>query len=331
MSSEQQHHNHSISDKDTSALEADSRLAQAPIKVSGGREEEKPFELSVLQSLLGATALISASLFYVSWLYHRKYFGAMGIRAELVSYSTQDYILNAKSVLAVSTLMILLLVLARLRLDLESERLRRSIFFSSISGLGVMIVYTVIDILRLWSKVGAGVVGYRSAWMTGLAILALLAYSACASTFLFKWALASSYYKNLAPLIVWSSLVAIATLLISLGAALIGDFEGKYDASVSSRLPIINLATKRPLGFGIQPDMIMQDAGGSEVYVYYHIRLVTQSKDILYVLRPEQRVIPAPVHAIPMAKVYALSFGQNNGPIFTTSPIPIPLPTSNVP
>jgi len=287
-------------------------------------QDEAPFELTTIQSLLGATALVSGVLFYLSWLYHRRYFEAFFIRSDQIVLSAHDYILGAKSVLALGSFVILLLAIARFHINFSDKKVRLSISnFGLVIALTV-IVYLVVDIVNVWTQRGPGNPVYRSRWMVLLAFLTLAIYSILAPTTIYNRTVISVKYKGIAPLVSWSGMLASVILLMSLAANYIGRYEGIYDTTVNSRLPLINIATHDPIGLDIQPDAILFDSNYKKVYVYYNLRHLVTSNDNLYVLRLKagQGYAPPPTYVIPMSKAYFITFGPRTGSILTTTVTP---------
>jgi hypothetical protein len=263
--------------------------------------------VTFLQNLLGATAFLSAIVFFISWIYNRRYFEAFGLHGYSIRYPTQDYILNAKSVLSISLFVLVLLFATLIHPISTNRKFRLSVSLLSGIGLIFVLVYLVRDIWISFSILGIGILGYKTSWPTLLGVITLLLYSIAAPTILFDKAVTSREYRKLSRLIAWSGLMAIGILLISLASNFIGSIEGSLDASVNSRLLSINIAAKEPLGFGIQPDLITQDENQGSIYVYYNLRFLTQYEGVLYVLRPEQGVIRPLVHVLPVEKAYILT------------------------
>ncbi len=279
-------------------------------------------ERSFLQSILGTTALVSAALFYISWLYHRRYFEAFGLHANMISYEARDYILNAKSALAVNAVIIAAVILSRFIVNFQSKKSRLTIALFSIIGFVAGIIYLISDVL-LWSKAfGINIVGYRSAWVLIVFILALLLYSAIAPTFIHNRLEGSKRYKRLADSVTWSSLLVVGFLAISLSSNFIGYFEGKHDASITSRLPVVTVSTKYPIGVDIQPDFLTQDMEGNEIYFYYNLRLLAREGGTIYVLRPESNVVSPLVYMVD--DVASLTLGQSTPPFTSTLGTPAP-------
>lgn len=286
--------------------------------------------VSFLQILLGMTALFSATLFFVSWIYNRRYFEAFGLHGYAIRYSAQDYILNAKSVLSIALFVVALLVVLLPSQILANRRFRLLVSLVSIVGLILLLAYLIRDIWQSFSVWGLSVMAYRTSWPTLLAVLTLLVYSAAAPTILFEKATASYKYRRLSHLIAWSGPLALGILVILFASNFIGSIEGHLDASVNSRLLFVNVATEEPLGFGIQPDSIAWDDNQKSIYMYINLRFLTQYEGLLYVFQPEQGVLRPLVHVISIDKATVLSLGPNASgvePVFAPQATFTPTPS----
>jgi len=286
--------------------------------------ESQTSPLTFLQSFLGATAFLTASLFLISWIYNRRYFEAFGLHGYSIRYPTQDYILNAKSVLSIGLFVLVVLFAILIHPISASRKFRLSV--SVLNGIGfiVVLIYLTVDIWTSFSTWGVNNLGYRTSWPTSLGVMTVLLYGAAAPTILFDKAQTSRGYIKLSRLIAWSGLLSIGVVLITVASNFIGSIEGNLDASVNSRLLSINIATKDPLGFGIQPDLITKDEKQNSIFVYKNLKFLTQYEGVLYVLRPESGLLRPLVHVIPIEKAYVLSLGPNVNmadPIFA---LPIP-------
>ncbi|KAA3665453.1 MAG: hypothetical protein DWQ04_00510 [Chloroflexi bacterium] len=286
-----------------------------------------------IQSLFGATALITAALFVVSWIYNRKYFGGMGLHGYTVRYTTQDYILNAKSVLAIGIVVLFLLIYLYINPKWMMYRFR--LFISIIGMIGVLAIltYILIDLGFNLSSNGfkIGFYLYKTTYLTLLGIGSVFFYSIIAPTILYKKCI-NSKYREYAYFIAWSSFSAFAIIFIGMTAHFLGVIEGRKDTSENSRLESISVATKEPLGFGIQPDEIITDNNQNIIYLYYNMRFLTQFDGVLYVLKPEPGQGTPMIHVLPQDKAFAVSLGINWNelqPVFELpTPTPIPVPTT---
>lgn len=278
--------------------------------IAPAKQDAVFFERSVLQTILGMTALVSAALFYISWLYHRRYFEAFGLHANMIRLDARDYILNAKSALAINAIIIAVVILIRFFVDLRSRRFRFTIAIISLLGFLAGTIYLVTDIWSWGNKFGINIVGYRSAWVMLVFILVVLLYSTVASTLIYnRIQLSKSFQKIVIP-VVWSSVLALGFLAISLTSSFIGSFEGKHDASITSRLPFVTIETKQPIGIGIQPDFLGKGATQvDERYFYYNLRLLAKEGSNIYLLRPEKGVSTPLVYMVDMSTIQSFSLG----------------------
>lgn len=289
-------------------------------------------ELTLAQNILGTTAFITAVLLSISWLYHRGYLKAFDLKPELVSYSTQDYILNARTVLAVSSLILLVTVFSRLFINYTDTRIR--VFICAVNSVGIvlLLIYLAVDISRFVAVLGYNWVSYRPYWMLALGAVTFLLYGCLAPTVFYRFVATSSKYQKLANLVSWSGFLALALLGVIWLAHFMGYHEGRYDSVSTSRLPEVSIGLKHLLGVDTVPDQTLLVADGEETYVYYNLRLLTRNNDIWYVFRVNQGTAPPDVFAVQTSDIKMMSLGRHVVPLIPTpvppaTPVSTPVPT----
>jgi hypothetical protein len=286
--------------------------------VSDQETINSPFTL--LQNLLGTTALITASLFFMSWVYNRRYFEAFSLHGYSIRYTPQDYILNAKSALALNLFFLIILFVILIHPVSANPKFPRLV--SLLNGISAVLalIYLIFDVWKSFLTWGVDNLVYKPSWPIIVSVIALLIYGILAPTFLFNKAKMSKYYAKVARLTAWSGLFSFGLVFMALTTNFIGSAEGNLDSSTNSRLLFINVATKEPLGFGIQPDLVMTDnEQGGYIYIYKNLRYLTYDEGVLYLLKPEQGVVRPLVHMIPLEKAYIVSLGPNikmDDPVF---------------
>ena len=265
-------------------------------------------EISLIQTIIGATTIISAMLLFIGWLYHRAYFRVFGLKPEWLGYNLQDYILGARNVLIIGAAIIFCLIIAKLRFDFERREIRLAGVWLSIFAFSVLIIYLVYDMINFFAVRSPNIGTYRPLWVTIFSIAIFLAYSVSASTLFYRYLSGSNKYKVWAAYIVWSGYVSLAFLGMSLMANYMGYLEGIYDSSsASNRLPRVSMITRSEIGFDMKPDLISKDSSGLDIYTYYNLRLLAKDSDSLYVFR-----IGSPVYVVQSANIYTLMLGEQN-------------------
>lgn len=278
-----------------------------------------------LQSILGGAAFISALLFSVSWIYNRRYFEVFGIHGYTIRYPPQDYILNAKSVLSVSIFIIFISTIILMHPIAATRKFRLAVSIFCYTTLILVGIYLVRDIWMRFVKYGFDIAAYSTKWMTLMLVIPLLGYGAIAPTYIYKRAITSNQYRQFSQFVSWSGFTAIATLMILVTANYVGKLEGRLDASTHSRLLLINIATERPLGFGIAPDEVINNPAQQPLYVYRNLRYLTQFEGVIYAFKPDQDITFPMVHVIPIEVGYIISVGpntQNMNPVFLENSVP---------
>src|SRR5919108_5840867 len=151
-------------------------------------------ELSVIEFVIGATAITSATSLFFGWLYYHAYFDVFNMKPEWLGYSLQDYILGSRNVFIIGALIIFALFMAKLRYDFGRTDLRLLLFWISIIGFVGLIVYMIYDVANFLSTRGLTVVTYRPLWITVFSISIFFAYSISASTLFYKYLNRSNKY-----------------------------------------------------------------------------------------------------------------------------------------
>jgi hypothetical protein len=281
-------------------------------------------ELSMIEFVIGATAITSATSLFFGWLYHHAYFDVFNMKPEWLGYSLQDYILGSRNVFILGTLIIFALFMAKLRFDFGRADLRLLLFWISIIGFIGLIAYLIYDVAHFLSTRGLTAVTYRPLWITIFSLSIFFAYSISASTLFYKYLNDSNKYRAWGPYAVWSGYAALAFMGLAFLATVMGYLEGTYDASeTSTRLARVNVITRTELGFEIKPDRVSNDNTGTEIYTYYNLRLLAQKDDTLYVFR-----IGSPVYMLQKSNLYSLMLGETDisdlQPINSITPTPVP-------
>jgi len=285
-------------------------------------------DLTLLQTILAGSALITAALIYVGWLYHRRYLGIFGILPELMNYGTQDYILRARYPLAAGFLVAIPLLISAYIVNFSKKTARVLLLLLSLLFALSIVLFKIIQATFDSIVLRPIFFQYDLSWRAILVFGILLLYSALSASYIFIGALKRGVGTKKLSLFVWSGYVSLAFISISTFATYLGYYDAKIDSSPQSSLMPIRLATYDLLGFDLQPTSTFKDENQHHVYYYDDLRYLSLNNDYLYVFRPRYGFQAPNTYIISMNKVYSLSFGWFHDAQLNLLPTAITTPTA---
>jgi hypothetical protein len=275
-----------------------------------GSPDERPEDdrtpiLKVVGAVSGSTALIVALLIYFGWARTQAYFGYFGVPADIVAYSTEQYVLRSAR-----PMFVIFFVIIGIVVSAEVVKVAIGSRLASVSRH----LTTAADLLAVGLLVFAILVAVNLVGLEPRPVLVPAALLAAAIMLRFSTGLglASGGMFSQSRLLRAASTLVVLVLLFKL----VGNYavyHGESTAETNSRNPSIlhSVAIESATALQLDPKHVTRetvDRGGSTGYRYSGLHLLAVGKDRYFFLPRNWKSSTVPVVALSRSADVTLEF-----------------------